>query len=151
MSGAHVSLVGRVTLPGELRYASTGKAMLGIGVLVHDRTRREGDPPDFANVTAWGQTAESLAGHIEKGTMLKVEGRGRARAWIGQDGQPRATLDVSAWNVELIGNSRRSAPRQPDDKTTTPSGPMPETVAVTNGGGAQRQMEESEGDAEIPF
>ena len=135
MNGAHVALVGRVTRPGELRYASTGTAMLRVGVLIEDAKCRDGDPPDFANVVIWGETAERLADRLPKGAGVYIEGKVKAQAWKGQDGEPRASLDVSAWKAESLGQIGRQAPRRPQ-QSEPPRRPnaMPQQMAIAGAG-----------------
>jgi single-strand DNA-binding protein len=124
VNGCHVALIGRVTRPGELKYASTGTAMLRVGVMIDDAKRRDGDPPDFADITIWGETAEALADRLPKGATVYVEGKAKVRPWMGQDGAPRASLDVSAWKAEPMGQIGRQAPRR---------GPRGEPVQLGSG------------------
>lgn len=144
MNGAHVALVGRVTRPGELRYASTGTAMLRVGVLIEDAKRRDGDPPQFADVTIWAERAEELASRLPKGSTLYVEGKASVRPWKGQDGEPRASLDVSAWKAEPLGQISRSSPRastsrpQPDGARRPNA--MPQQMAIGAGRNMRQQL-----------
>ncbi len=115
MNGCHVALIGKVTKPGELRYSQNGTAMLRVGLLIQDSKRAEDDPPEFANITLWGELGERLQDALPKGAELYVEGRAKARAWAGQDGQPRASLDVSAWRAEVLGQIGRQRRRQDED------------------------------------
>ena len=134
MNGAHVALVGRVTRPGELRYASTGTAMLRVGVLVEDAKRRDGDDPVFAQVTVWQERAEELADRLPKGATVYIEGKAKVQAWKGQDGEPRATLDVSAWKVELLGAVGKQAPRSPHRERDRRPNAMPQQMALAGAG-----------------
>ena len=59
MNGCHVALVGRVTRPGELKHSQNGNAYLRVGVMVDDQKRPEDQPPEFADVTIWGELAEA--------------------------------------------------------------------------------------------
>lgn len=140
MNGAHIALIGRVTRPGELKYASTGTAMLRVGVMVDDPKRREGDPPEFADVTIWSERAEELAERLPKGTNVYIEGKATVRPWLANDGTPRASLNVSAWKAEPMGQIGRQAPRRPqqNDHARRPNA-MPEAVGV----GAVRDMRQA--------
>jgi single-strand DNA-binding protein len=140
VNGAHVALVGRVTRPGELRYASAGTAMLRVGVLIEDNKRRDGDPPDFANVTIWSERAEELADRLQKGVSLYVEGKVKAQARKGQDGEPRASLDVSAWKAEPLGQIGRQAPRRSQQDQPRRPNAMPEAVAIAAGRNTRQQL-----------
>lgn len=141
MNGAHVAMVGRVTRAGELKYASTGTAMLRVGVLVEDAKQRDGDAPQFADVTIWAERAEELAERLPKGASVYIEGKAKVRPWAAQDGSPRASLDVSAWKAEPLGQIGRQAPRRPqqDGQVHRPRA-MPEAVAVGAGRNVRQQL-----------
>ncbi len=121
MNGAHVALMGRVTRQAELRYTQNGNAMLRVGVLVNDSKRREDDPPEFADVTIWGEQAEQMAERLPIGTTVYIEGRARVRPWSAKDGTARASLDVSAWTAQPMGQIGRDAPRASRARTTSSS------------------------------
>jgi hypothetical protein len=75
-------------------------------------------------------------------------GTGEGRAWAGQDGTPRATLEISAWKCEPLGQIGRSAPR----RTRGPVGEpvqlgagsagrrMPQAMAVGAGRNTRREL-----------
>lgn len=141
MNGAHIALVGRVTRAGELKYASTGTAMLRLGVLVEDARQRDGDLPTFADVVIWGERAEELANRFPKGSSIYLEGKVKAKAWTAQDGTVRASLDVSAWKAEPLGQIGRSAPRRPrEDEPVRRPNAMPEAMAVVGARNTRQQL-----------
>ena len=140
MNGAHVAFVGRVTRDPELKYASTGTAMLRVSLLIEDSKRRDGDPPDFADVNVWSERAEELADRLPKGTTLYVEGKATVGAWLAQDGTARATLRVSAWKAEPMGQIGRSAPRRPRQAEQHRPNAMPQQMAIAGAGRNTRQQ-----------
>lgn len=140
MNGAHVALVGRVTRAGELKYASTGTAMLRVGVLVEDTKQRDGDPPNFADVVIWGERAEELADKLPKGASVYIEGKVKAKSWTGSDGTVRASLDVSAWKAEPMGQIGRNAPQRPRQTDQRRPNAMPERMAVVGARDTRQQI-----------
>ena len=145
MNGCHAALIGKVTKPGELKYTGSGTAMLRVGLMIQDSKRPEDDPPEFANVTIWGEAAEQLRDALPKGTELYVEGRVKVRAWAGQDGQPRAGFDVSAWRAEVLGQIGRRRPRQeaaPRREPAPAQRRMGQMAAAVGGG--RRLLEDDE-------
>jgi single-stranded DNA-binding protein len=65
------------------------------------------------SVSVFEEKARALAG-LSKGTEVDVEGRLSLNAWTGKDGQQRAGLAVTVWEVlplARIGRKRRKKPR----------------------------------------
>lgn len=109
----HVYLVGTLTQPPELRYTPSGLAILELNMAGNDRVvGDDGQGRDLAwyhRVTLFGSQAESLVNQLEMGTPLFVEGRLNYRSWETPDNQKRASLDVQATRVEVIGFGGRGA------------------------------------------
>ncbi len=144
MNGCHVALIGRVTKPGELRYTGAGTAFLRVGLMIQDAKRPEDDPPEFANVTIWGETAEQLAERLNKGSEVYCHGRLRLRTWQKQDGTQGAGVELSAWTVQPMG-AGRSRPRreaQPHREPAPAQRRMPAMAAAVGGG---RRLLDDEG------
>ena len=64
----------------------------------------------FTDVVVWGRQAETTNQYLSKGRKVLVEGRmkpdpatGGPRVWTGQDGNPRATYEITAESVRFIG------------------------------------------------
>jgi len=68
-----------------------------------DRNGQEQEKTTWFRVTAWGKLAELCSQYLTKGRLALVEGEIDASAWVGQDGQPRATLELTARNVRFLG------------------------------------------------
>jgi single-stranded DNA-binding protein len=92
------------------------------------------DPPDFANVTIWGEHAKELVDRLAKGATICIEGKAKPAAWTAQDGTVKCNLEVSAWTAEPMGQRGRQAPRRPspDDQPRRPRA-MPQAMAVGTG------------------
>lgn len=72
-------------------------------VAVNRRVKNSDHPQaDFFRVTAWRQLADLCANYLLKGRKVCVEGRIIARAYIGNDGSPRANLELTADSVEFL-------------------------------------------------
>jgi single-stranded DNA-binding protein len=110
-------------------------------VLVEDAKRRDGDDPVSAQVTIWSERAEELAGKIQKGHELYVEGKVKPAAWTSADGTVKCSLDVSAWKAEPLGQIGRSASRRPqqDDQPSRPRA-MPQQMALVGTRNTRQQF-----------
>jgi len=67
-------------------------------------------------ITAWGKLAETCNTFLQKGKLVLIEGRltvdsktGGPRTWVGQDGQPRASYEVTAQTVKFLSQRTEGA------------------------------------------
>jgi single-strand DNA-binding protein len=56
------------------------------------------------SISAWNRLGEVAQQYVKKGTQIMVVGTVSARAYLGQDGQPRASLDLRADTFQLLGS-----------------------------------------------
>ena len=110
-------IVGNVGRDPELRYTSSGAAVCDFSVAVsrrwNDRTSNEQrEETTWFRVSAWRNLAETCNQYVHKGMQIMVTGRVNASAFMGQDGQPRASLDLTALDVQFLG---RRGERADDD------------------------------------
>lgn len=84
-------------------------------VAVNRRMKNTDHPQaDYFCVTAWRQLADLCASYLAKGRKVCVEGRIGARAYIGNDGSPRASMELTADSVEfLTPRDRQGAAPEP--------------------------------------
>ena len=55
-------------------------------------------------VSVWGANGENCQRMLHKGSIVMVEGTAEARAWAGDDGTPRAALELRAHRVQFISD-----------------------------------------------
>lgn len=60
------------------------------------------DEVDFFRVSVWGKRGENCKKYLSKGRMVGVTGSVHVNAYTGQDGKPRASLEVTAQNVAFL-------------------------------------------------
>ena len=132
-------LIGNLGGDPELRYTSSGAPVATFSVAVNRKwTNADGTPGEetkWFRVTTWRKLAETCNQYLAKGRQVMVVGRVAASAYSGQDGSPRASLEVTADSVRFLGGGRG------------------ETAPGTNGGngnGASAHIDPTEED-EIPF
>lgn len=88
-------------------------------VAVNRRMKNAEHPQaDYFRVTAWRQLGDLCASYLAKGRKVCVEGRINARAYIGNDGDPRASMELTADSVEFLtpraGQGSATEPPQAD-------------------------------------
>lgn len=108
----HLTIIGNLTKDPEMRTTAAGVNVCDFTVAVNRRQRREsqaGQPEaDFFRVSAWRQLGESCAKFLTKGRKVCVVGPVSVRTYQTQDGTTRASLEVTAQDVEFLNNSGRA-------------------------------------------
>ena len=103
-------LVGNLGGDSELRYTSDGTAVANFSLAVNRKwTNQDGSPGEettWFRVAVWRKQAEAINQYLKKGRQVMVIGRVSARGYTAADGSPRASLDVTATEVRLLGGPR---------------------------------------------
>lgn len=108
-----VILIGNLGRDPEMRYTPSGQPVTSFSVATNRRyTNANGEQVEetlWFRVTTWGKLAETCNQYLKKGSKVLVEGRltgdprtGGPRIWNGQDGQPRASFEVTAQTVRFL-------------------------------------------------
>lgn len=95
------TFVGNLTRDPELRYTSSGAAVVNLGVAVNrrwqNRTTQEWEEQvSFIDVSAWSDLAENVAESLGKGDRVVVTGRLEQRSWETDSGETRSKVQVVA-------------------------------------------------------
>lgn len=108
-------VVGRAGRDPEMKYLPSGVAVTETSV-AEDRGRGDDKKTIWWRVTWWREAAESVAQHVHKGDVLIVEGQANASAWVADDGEARASLELTAHAWRFGGGGSR------DDREAAPQG-----------------------------
>lgn len=107
-------VVGHLGKDPEMRYTPSGQAVTSFTMATSRKwTGADGQAQEkttWFKVTAWGKLAETCNQYLNKGKLVLVEGEVEASAWTGQDGTPRATLELTARNMRMLGGAGAGAP-----------------------------------------
>ena len=110
-------IVGNLGRDPEMRYTPEGRAVTNFSVAVSRRwTSQDGSQGEktwWFRVSCWGKLAETTNQYLKKGRQVMVIGEVDASAFAGQDGNPRASLDLTAREVKFLGG--RDAAQQSGD------------------------------------
>ena len=111
----NVSLIGRFTRDPELRYTSSGTAVINgnLAVTRNFKNAQGNYEADFINVVAWRKTAELIAEHFRKGDMIGLNGRIQTRNYE-KDGRKVYVTEVVAENITFIQNKNKGKPDTED-------------------------------------
>ncbi len=108
MSYEKIMLVGNLGETPERRTGKEGQPVTSFSVAVN-RKQNGQEITTWYRVTAWNATAEHVVAYLKKGSQVLVEGSSlRASAYLGKDGQPHASLELTADRIIFLD-------RAPDD------------------------------------
>lgn len=122
-------IIGRLGKDPEMRFTPNGQAVTSFSVATDRQYSDQAGKPVketvWFRVSAWGKLAETCNNFLQKGKMVMVEGRltvdsktGGPRIWTGQDGTPRASLEMVANTVKFLsGKSDGTGPAGVEDDT----------------------------------
>lgn len=111
-----ITIVGNVGRDPEMRYTPSGSAVCDFSVAVSERwsdrqTNEQKEKTTWFRVTCWNRLAETVNQYVQKGRQIMVVGTVDASAWVGQDGEARASLELNARTVKFLGR-RDDAPSE---------------------------------------
>ena len=115
-----VTLVGRLTKDADIRYTTSGTAVLNFSVAVNE-SRKQGEQwveeASFFDVTLFGKMGESIHRYMAKGKQVAISGRLQQQRWQ-KDGQNYSKVAVVANYVQLFGSTQGNS-------QSAPSGAVP--------------------------
>ena len=109
-----LTIIGNITRTPESR-AVGDSTVCNFDVAVNRDYKRDGQPEaDFFRVAAWGKTGENCQKYLDKGRKVAVTGEVSCRAFDGNDGTPKASMEIHANKVEFLsprGEQSQDAPQ----------------------------------------
>lgn len=108
-------IIGHLGGDPEMRYTPNGQAVTNFSVAANRRYStsdgQQVDETTWFRISAWGRLAEVCNQYLRKGRLVFIEGRlnpdkqtGGPRVWTGNDGQPRASFEVTAQTVKFLSS-----------------------------------------------
>lgn len=136
MSVNKVILVGRLGQNPEIRYTTSGAAVVNFSLATNeswiDKTNgQKQERTEWHKIVVWGKLGELCNQFLSKGRQAYVEGRIQTRQWQDKDGQTKYMTEIVAQTVHFIGgvgmgvqkeNSNADAPN-PSSSSGFSSGP----------------------------
>lgn len=100
-------VVGHLGRDPEMRYTPSGVPVTSFSIATTRKwTGANGEPQEkttWFRVTAWRKTGELAAQYLKKGRLVLVEGDIDASAFTDREGNPRASLELTATNIRFLG------------------------------------------------
>ena len=112
------TIIGNLTRDPETRITQSGVSVTSFTVAVNGRAKQgEQAQTDYFRVTAWRQLGENCQKYLAKGRKVCVIGPVAVRTYQSNDGGTRASLEITAEDVEFLTpkgeSSVGSAAQQP--------------------------------------
>lgn len=100
-------IVGNLGGDPELKYMQNGRAVCNFSVAVSERwrdrnTNEQQEKTTWYRVAVWGQQAETCNTYLAKGRQVMVIGNVSARGYLNNNGEPAASLDLTAREVRFL-------------------------------------------------
>lgn len=109
----HTVIVGNVGRDPEMRYTQGGTAVCDFSVAVNrkwtDKSGEQREKATWFRISAWDRLAETCNTYVKKGMLVLVTGEVEASAWISQDGEAKATLELTARDVKFLSTKGDTA------------------------------------------
>lgn len=111
-----ITIIGNLTVNPEAKSIEGAKGQMKVCnfTVAVNRTARGRKVTDYFRVACWGNLADNCMKYLLKGRKVAVVGTAGASAYVGNDGTPRARLEVMAERVEFLSSRQ-------DDYQETPS------------------------------
>jgi len=158
-----ITLVGNLGNDPEMRYTPSGVPVatfsLAVNRVYNDPNGQRQEKTVWFRVTAWRRDAELVSQYLTKGRQVLIIGEvEEPRPFMGNDGNPRASLEVTARTIRFIGGrgdaaggggdyaqrEPSAAPARGGNAPARPAGNRPQ-------GGPPETHDEGPTDADIPF
>jgi single-strand DNA-binding protein len=123
-------VVGHLGKDPEMRYTPSGVPVTSFTIASTRRwTNQSGEQQEkttWFRVTCWRKLAEIAAQYLQKGKLVLVEGEVEASAYTDREGNARASLELTASTMKMLGGKgevlegvpgggRAGAPGGPDE------------------------------------
>lgn len=105
-----MNITGRVTKDAKVSTLSDSRQVVNFSVAINESYKnKKGDRVEqttFFDCAYW--VSPRVAEWLTKGTVVELTGMVSARAWTGNDGEPRAGLNFNTSNIKLHGGGKKS-------------------------------------------
>lgn len=100
-----ILIIGNVGRDPEMRYTPNGNPVTSFSVATSRRYTTQGEQreeTEWFRISAWNRLAETCNQYVTKGMKVYVEGRLSSNEWVGQDGEKRFGLEITASEVKFL-------------------------------------------------
>ncbi|MCC4374696.1 single-stranded DNA-binding protein [Limosilactobacillus reuteri] len=139
-------LTGRLTRDPELRYTTSGTAVVQATIAVDRQFKnQQGErEADFINLVIWRKAAENFANFTHKGSLVGIDGRIQTRTYENKQGQRVYVTEINVDSFSLLeprqdnnqqsNNNYSSQAPSNNARNATPNSPQQNQNAQSNYG-----------------
>lgn len=139
-------LTGRLTRDPELRYTTSGTAVVQATIAVDRQFKnQQGErEADFINLVIWRKAAENFANFTHKGSLVGIDGRIQTRTYENKQGQRVYMTEINVDSFSLLeprqdnnqqsNNNYSSQAPSNNARNVTPNSPQQNQNARSNYG-----------------
>ncbi len=117
-----VFICGRLTKKPELKSTTSGQKVSSFSMATSsvyiDKAGVKQENTEFHNIVAWGKTAETICGYMDKGSLMFVEGRLATRSWDDKNGTKRYSTEIICERVQFGPKPAGVAQKQAQNNVT---------------------------------
>src|SRR5208282_40365 len=107
MSVNKVILVGRLGRDPDVRFTPSGQSVANFSVATDetfkDRAGERQKHTEWHRIVLWGKLAEIAQKYLNKGSLVYLEGRIRAREYTDRDQNKRTSFDIICNTLRMLG------------------------------------------------
>lgn len=120
----NLSIMGRITRDLELKATTNNISVVSFSIATQ-RNFKQGEeyPTDFFNVVAWRKTAELIAKHFQKGSMIAIKGSLQSRKYTDKDGNNRTVVEILADSVYFCESKKQAEGNGENSYAPSPTAP----------------------------
>lgn len=115
---SHTTIVGHLGQDAQTRILEGGRVVTSFSVAYteswKDQRGEKQERTSWFNCSYFSAQTPGVADYLRKGSLVCVTGRVSARAYMGQNNQPAASLELNVQEIKLLNTPRR-------DEQTTPA------------------------------
>lgn len=111
MSVSKAIVVGNLGQDPILRYMDDGTPVTSFSVCANYSSgsgENRTDTPIWYKANFFGNSAEAITKHFQKGDPIYVEGRLKPELWTGDDGKTRLTLNLNRCEFQFVPKRNRA-------------------------------------------
>ncbi len=114
-----VILIGNLGFNPEIRYTSTGNAVVNISVATTDvwkdnKTGEVQSKTEWHRVVLYNRLGEIANDYLKKGSKVYIEGSLRTSKWQDSSGQDRYNVDIIAVNMQILDSKTEKSSFEKD-------------------------------------
>lgn len=114
-----ITIVGNCGRDPEMRYTSQGVGVCSFSVAANTGFG-ENKKTVWFRVSAWRNLAEVCSQYVSKGMLVMVTGEVEVNAYMSNDGQPRASMDINARDVKFLSRRDDGDGQEFDERQEVP-------------------------------